>query len=157
MFTVRASDGDHMTNKREVAIVIVGLGASFAFGRYSVRAAPAITVQSTAVAQVKEDKKTHIIRKEVTARSQTGEVVKTVTTETTIQAQKDTATKNTAKVVEKPIARKSYNISGLVGVDASQAVPIYGIAVSREFIGPITGGVFGLTSGVVGISIGINF
>lgn len=36
-------------------------------------------------------------------------------------------------------------------------IPIYGISVSKEVFGPFTVGAFGYTSGMVGLSVGINF
>lgn len=51
------------------------------------------------------------------------------------------------------------NLSALAGNDFShpQILPIYGLSVSKSLLGPITVGAFGLTNGVVGLSVGINF
>lgn len=51
------------------------------------------------------------------------------------------------------------NVSGLVGNDLSKrgVLPIYGVSINKEIIGPITIGAFGLTSGVIGLSVGLNF
>lgn len=57
------------------------------------------------------------------------------------------------------LAKPKINISALVANDFTRGgfIPSYGIAVSKEFIGPITIGGFGLTNGIFGLSIGINF
>ncbi len=51
------------------------------------------------------------------------------------------------------------NVSVLVANDFSiRAIkPIYGVSVTKEVLGPITVGAFGLTSGTVGLSVGLNF
>ncbi len=80
----------------------------------------------------------------------------TDTTITTIDhTQKVDTDSKTTVVLSKP----KINLSVLVANDFSRGVliPTYGISVSKEFIGPITLGVFGLTSGTLGASIGYNF
>ncbi len=61
----------------------------------------------------------------------------------------------TAVVLKGP----EWNVSGLVGNDFSQGLikPIYGVSVSREILGPVTVGAFGLSNGVLGLSVGLNF
>ena len=51
------------------------------------------------------------------------------------------------------------NVSALVGNDFSKGIgfPAYGVSVTKQILGPVTVGAFGLTTGVVGISIGLNF
>lgn len=69
----------------------------------------------------------------------------------------DSKTK-TKTVVQAPQAKK-LNVSVLVANDFSQSTPklLYGVSVTKEVLGPITIGLFGLTNGTVGGSIGINF
>lgn len=52
-------------------------------------------------------------------------------------------------------ARPRVGLSALVGTDFS--TPVYGFAVNKEFIGPITLGAWGLTNKTLGVSIGLNF
>ncbi len=56
-------------------------------------------------------------------------------------------------------AKPILNVSALVANDfsKSQIQPIYGVSVSKEVLSNITIGVFGLTSGTLGLSVGINF
>lgn len=64
-----------------------------------------------------------------------------------------------SKVTEAPAPRKNLNVSALVGNDFSRGVfkVVYGVSVSKEVLGPVTVGIYGLTSGTVGVSIGLNF
>lgn len=73
---------------------------------------------------------------------------------TRIDKNKDSQTK-----IETKVSTSKTNVSLLASVDYSESVikPIYGISVSRELIGPITLGVFGMSNMTLGVSIGINF
>jgi len=54
--------------------------------------------------------------------------------------------------------RNTINISALYSVDTTDRFrPAYGLSVSKEVLGPITIGIFGLTDGTIGVSIGGNF
>lgn len=54
--------------------------------------------------------------------------------------------------------KKSINLSALVGVSVYEPlIPIYGISVTKPIFGPITAGVFGLSTGTIGVSIGCDF
>ena len=61
------------------------------------------------------------------------------------------------KTITKPPPK--LNVSALAGIDTATSLlkPIYGISISKEFMGPITVGAYGLTNGVVGLSVGVNF
>ena len=49
-------------------------------------------------------------------------------------------------------------ILALAGVSVHNlSSPIYGVSVSRSLIGPISVGVFGLSSGVAGVGVGLSF
>lgn len=54
---------------------------------------------------------------------------------------------------------KRLNVSVLVANDFSNSVPkpLYGVSVTKEVLGNVTLGIFGLTSGVIGGSIGYDF
>ena len=50
------------------------------------------------------------------------------------------------------------NISALVGVDLPNSLkPLYGASFTKQFLGPISIGAWGLTNGTLGVSVGINF
>jgi hypothetical protein len=77
------------------------------------------------------------------------------TTTTTDRSIKSIIDNKTIVMVHKP----TINISALIGKDFHKSgfEPLYGVSVSKEFIGPVTIGAFGLTSSVVGVTIGLNF
>lgn len=79
------------------------------------------------------------------------------TTTTTTDHSVKTETDNKTSVVAK---KATTNISALIGNDFSRSgiLPLYGVSVSKEILGPVTLGVFGLiTNGVIGLSVGVNF
>jgi hypothetical protein len=78
-------------------------------------------------------------------------------TETQEKSEKDTTTKETeTKVVENS---RRLQVSVLAGPDFTNlsAPIVYGAHISRPFLGPITLGVWALSSGVGGVSIGLQF
>lgn len=52
-------------------------------------------------------------------------------------------------------ARSKVNLSALVGTDLYK--PVYGGHISKELLGPISVGAWGLTNATFGVSIGVNF
>jgi len=57
-----------------------------------------------------------------------------------------------------PPKLSTLNVSALVGTDPMNSFkPLYGFSVSKQFIGPVTIGLWGLTNSTVGISLGLNF
>lgn len=135
---------------------------AFAGGRYSNRGV-SVTSDSTTKTDliVNQDKNTHTVTTTIQEKQPTG-AVKTVTTVDTVTDTKTTAQKDTDKTkVETitPAKTSLINVSALVANDFSRGllVPTYGVSVNKELIGPITLGAFGLTSGIVGVSIGLNF
>lgn len=81
----------------------------------------------------------------------------TVTTVETVDSKTKAKTEATASL-ETP-KKQLTNISALVGNDFSKSpiIPLYGISIQREIVGPLTVGAFGLTNGTIGVSIGLNF
>lgn len=148
-----------MTPKAKIVITLAVLLAAFAAGRYSVQ-----TPKTVATEDIKKedqtDKNTH------TVTTTTKKVHKDGEEETVITVVKDTnlSTKNTVtddkRVEVTPAKKNTINVSALIGIDIgtiSKPVPIYGVSVNKELLGPVTGGLFGLTNGTLGVSIGLNF
>lgn len=69
----------------------------------------------------------------------------------------DSTTKSTTSTVS--AVRNRTNISLLISNDFSRSriTPDYGMAFSREVLGPVTIGLFGLTNKTLGVSVGLNF
>lgn len=110
-------------------------------------------VQTKTVETTKEVVRTDVQTVIKTVRLPNGQE-ETTTTVVDHTITKDTASK-TAVVVKAP----TINVSALVANDFSTGSlkPLYGISVSKELLGPITVGAFGLTNGTIGLSLGINF
>lgn len=90
-------------------------------------------------------------------------VVRTVkqpdgTTDTTTTIE-DHSTRTETSKNQTVVARSKLSASLLVANDFSTRLfqPIYGAHVSKEILGPITVGVFGLSNATVGLSVGLNF
>lgn len=74
---------------------------------------------------------------------------------TTIVEDIKTKEKQTAQVESK---RTRVSVQALIGTDVTNRFqPVYGAAVSKEVLGQITIGAFGLTNGTLGVSLGLNF
>lgn len=133
-----------------IALILV----AFAAGRASVMKD---TTKSTTIDQEEQkSKNTHTQTTTTTIKAPNGEV-KTVTTTDTVSnteiTKKEVVTKN-EQVVSK---NKTLNVSALISVSNIMDRPNYGISVSKEVMGPITAGVWGLNNGMLGLSVGINF
>lgn len=126
---------------------IAGLIVASAMIYFAPKPPPAVTKSevehSTSVA--------HTQTTTVTTKKTDGEVVTTTTTDQT-----KTADKTDQKTVQVPVF-SPYHLDALAGIDIRSHEPIYGISVSKQFIGPISLGAFGLTSGIVGVSAGVSF
>lgn len=136
-----------MQTSYKAIIIAVALGLSFAGGRYSVN-------KNIDKSQTEEtDKNKHKETEIITVKQPDGSVkiIKHIVEDS------NSSTTKTKKYEEKVI-KKTLNISALVSNNIHEPLnPIYGISVSKEFIGPVTIGAFGLTNGTVGLSIGVNF
>jgi len=156
-----------MTTKTKIITGIVIVATAFAFGRYS---APERV--RTEVKTVEVEKKTETKESNTNRHKETTTVTITKpdgSTETTTKTTEDTNLKTDSKLVDdttkssdttKEVTRggNKLSIAALSGINYSKPDQlIYGASVSKELIGPITLGAFGLTDKTVGISIGLNF
>jgi hypothetical protein len=151
-----------METKYAVAGAVIALAVSFSAGRYSVGQPTVSTVVDTKTkVDVAKDSDTNTKTKIVEVKTKDGTVTKT----TTIEQIKDEDTKivqdiqTHAQQTITPPKRNSVNISALMGTRLTDnfGVPIYGAMVSKEVLGMVTVGAFGLTNGTVGVSIGFTF
>ncbi len=141
-------------SKLQVGIVLAFMLASFGLG-YGYRNSQKAT-ESVVVDEVKT-RDNHTVVTTVTSKQPNGDIKVTKT----IDSDTKTNVKENKQVVEtKQPAAKTINISALAGLDFSKPLaltPIYGISVSKQVLGPIAIGAFGLTNGVVGLSLGVTF
>lgn len=150
-----------MTIRTKTLAAILALLVAFASGRYSVNQIASSTTLKTAESDTKsqKDKDVHTITTTTTTKDPSGKQVTTTTTDTTAETRstKDQVTKSvdqTSVVMQK---QSKLNLSVLGGIDIRSRTPVYGASITKQFLGPITLGVFGLTNGTVGASIGIDF
>jgi hypothetical protein len=147
-----------MNNK----LVILGaLVLGLAIGRYSLPAKIETKVVEVEKKQTETDRDKHKETTTVTKELPDG------TKETTTKTTEDTNTKRTAETnkTSESESTRTYGgakttisvLGGITGVPGSVGGPIYGLSVTKNILGPIVGGAFGLTNGTVGVSLGLEF
>lgn len=164
-------------NKYWIGGAALALVVSFAAGRFSA-AKPAITtvttahaIVNTAVATV-DQKTTHDTRTVVVYRdrvthtdgtveekSETRAVSgETVTEHATKHASEHADTATVSAVTITPYQPR-WNVSAMAGVDVLHITRplVYGVSVDYRLIGPVTVGVWGLSSGMGGVRAGLQF
>lgn len=130
-----------------LALMILSFGLGYGFRN---------SLSSTAVSQTSQTKDNHTVVTTVTTKAPNGDVkiVKTIDSDI-----KTNILKEVKVTVPAPPASK-FNVSALAGVDVSHLrslQPIYGVSVSKQVFGPVTAGAFGLTNGIIGVSLGVSF
>lgn len=140
-----------MPNKYQFSILLVLLLVSFAFGRYSVTSNQKPEVEIAKTKDQVKDVDTHEVITRV--KSPTGEI-KTVTTIDT-SSKTQTATEVSKAVI--PVKNAKLNVSALVAFNHDFEGPKYGLSVTKEGLGPFTGGIWGLNNGTLGFSLGVDF
>lgn len=85
---------------------------------------------------------------------------KTVTTEL-VDKSKSTSDTNinvdSEKSKETTYSKNTITINGLIGLGLQDRQPIYGISVSKQLLGPIQIGIWGLSNKTGGFSLGLSF
>jgi hypothetical protein len=142
-------------------VSIIGLSAmaalvlTFAAGRWSAPdhiVTKTVTVEKKTEDDVKHEKTTTVEVKQPNGTDTTT----TVTTDDTEDKERDDTSISQTKETSKSSSKLT--IAALAGVNVtSPGTMIYGGSVSRGLIGPISIGVFGLSNGVGGASIGLSF
>ena len=148
-----------MQVKYKVIISVVVLAVAFASGRYSVNSSPNTKTTEVVKTNTQEqtDQNKHIVTV-ITKDCKTGKEVTTITEDDVVREKEAQKTVTDLLQTVTQQQRSKFNVSALADVDLTSAFkPSYGISIEREVIGPITAGVYGLTNGVIGISIGVNF
>jgi hypothetical protein len=157
-----------MSTKTKIIIAIVVIATSIAVGRYS---APTKIVTKTVTIEV--EKKVDKVADDTNRHKETTkvEVVKPDgSKETTTKIVEDT-NKQHSSIDTDQLSKKSdsskeiiknndkLTLSALAGVklsDISSGLD-FGASVTKPILGPITVGLFGLKSGMIGVSVGLTF
>lgn len=156
-----------MNLQTKIGIAAALLAAAFAFGRWS---APTKIKTETKIVEVEkkteETKKDENKNKKTTTHTKVSPDGTRETTTTTVETDRKstdrsrTDDKSTTQVITKEVEKsKSYvTISALAGMSFKDlTTPFYGGSLSKPVLGPITLGVWGLTNGTGGVSIGLTF
>ena len=166
-----------MTTKTKVIITVISLAVAFAFGRYTTPVKTVEVIKTVEVDKKTDDKKTDRQKDdnsvttivEVTHPDGTKEKTTTITHKTqdhtkTDESRREEDSKSSETTKETYRSSGRVTISALGGLylpnfPSSLASPqrVYGIAVSKEVLGPLSIGVFGLNDYTAGISVGLSF
>lgn len=142
-------------NKVKIISYILVVILAFALGRYTATT-QTVKVETHADTRVTDDKDIHKV--EVITKEPTGIMTDTITTDT-IDLKQIAKTVDTTQTTTQTKASR-LNISALAGTDLSKGLnitPVYGAAITKDVLGPVSIGAFGLTNGTMGVSIGISF
>lgn len=141
------------TNNRWQAVVgLLLLIGAYAVGRW---ASPEKVITKTVTVEVeKKQEKTNTVIVKVTKPD--GTVTETTTTNTETNTETKTKDKSETIVQNK---KQSLHISALAGLDVTNPAGgfVFGAHVSKQILGPVSIGLFGLTNKTVGASIGLSF
>jgi len=156
-----------MSSKIKVLIAGFVVLTAFAVGRYTVPEVIKTVTKTVEVEKKTEDKKTDSQDHKKVTIVDTVKPDGTKTRITTITDDRDTktvdnSTDNTTKseTQSKEVSRGSQplTVSLLASENISApGVPVYGLAITRPVLGPITLGAFAFTNSTVGLSIGLTF
>jgi hypothetical protein len=141
---------------------VVILTVTFAAGRYSVSPPIVKTTEHVQEAEeTAEKRQTHTKETTVETKKPDGTDTIVTTVDQTVGEQKqqqDDTTKDLQQTVTPP-KKNTVNISVLGANDFGKGLlaPTYGLSVTKEVLGPVTLGAFGLMNGTVGISVGLDF
>lgn len=142
------------SNSKVLLTLVCIILLSFAIGRYTATIGKSVDTKSST--QIDETKNTETHTTITQTKDPNGQV-KTVTTidsNTSTKIDEDKTKESHTQVS----AQSKINVSALVGNDFNNPfLPIYGVSASKEFLGPITVGAWGLTNGTIGLSLGLNF
>ena len=149
-----------LSTKTKVILVSAGLIISFASGRYSV-SKPEISTNTKAdtTLQQEVDKQLNtqtviVYEKAKDGTEKTTETITDLSREETVAKEKESEAQVTTVT---PPKNNQYRVDVLAGIGITNPYPVYGASVSKQFIGPISLGAWGLSNGTVGLSIGVSF
>ncbi len=138
--------------------LLAALAASFALGIYVTP--DKVRVETKVVEVVKQVEVEREKHKEttVTERPDGSKETKTVEDTKTQKNTEETKDSNTAVKESETHPSNKISISALGGFQTYNAFyPVYGLSISRPLIGPVVIGLWGITPGVVGVSLGLQF
>ncbi len=145
-----------MTNKIKLILSIVALTISFAAGRLSV-AAPEVKTDAKQTSTSDQHEVQDTSTTTVTVKQPDGAETTTTKTDTTTKIITIADSTTDVKTDILPPKANTLNVSALGGYYFGGRDLVYGVHISKQFIGPISAGLWGLNNGTIGVSVGINF
>lgn len=149
-----------MSNKTKVLIGFAALTLTVLLIRYTATEYKTETkveekkTEETKVEKVEHKKTVTII---VEKPDGTKETNTTTTEDTDTVTETDKKSDTTTETVKEPVSSK-ISILAMMGVPITGPYqPIYGISISKPVFGPVSVGVWGFSSGVAGVSLGLSF
>lgn len=140
-----------MTKLVKLLSIIGVLLLAFALGRYS--APKSVVTDTKKNTEIKRNTNKHSTTTTVKTPDGGVKIIKVVDSTSDTETKKESSSSSSTTY-----NRKVLNVSLLAGNDSLDLSNIkYGISVTKEIIGPITAGVYGLNNGTLGVSIGVNF
>lgn len=151
-----------MSIKVKILISILVIGTSYAFGRYTAPEKIKTIEVEKKVDTSKTDAEKNVHKKTTVTKTTKPDGTVTEVTEITdesVISKKKTTTDTVTDSKSTEITKSSgiLTIEGMVSLDVKQGSVWYGAHISRNLLGPIRIGAFGLTSGTAGVTVGLDF
>lgn len=151
-----------MSLKYKIIIVIAYTATAVAMGRYltpeKIKIETKIVEVEKKTVDKNDNKHKHTVITEIDNKDGSKETkTDIVYTDEKTTAVTDDVNKTTDTVKEITKGSDKVTISALGGFDFNTLKPVYGASVSKPLLGPIAIGAWGVSSGQVGISIGLQF
>lgn len=137
----------------KAGLLLLVILISFAFGRYSANSIE--TKSSETIANEQKTTDTHIQTVTTTTQNPNGSVTVVQTKDSISETKLQEDIKQTSQET-KVSADKKLTVEALAALDSNRVLS-YGLHISKEVLGPINVGVFGLNNGTIGLSAGISF
>ena len=138
--------------------IIVALIIGFVAGKLTEQHETKSVSQIDTKVETDKQKDTKIVETKVETKSPDGETKVVTTTETVISERKETVKDRTETKTEtsSPTGNR-VTLTGMAGYDFDKKLTVYGGGVSKEILGPVSIGVWGLSNGTAGVSLGLRF
>jgi hypothetical protein len=159
-----------MTDKYKIVLLVVALAAAFACGRYltpekvrteteTVEVEKKVYVHDAVTDQMRHKKTTVVEVSKPDGSKEKTTVISddTETSKTEHDGSSSESTKIGSSTSETTKGSSRVTISALAAFDSRFTSPNYGASVTRPVLGPITLGLFALTPGIYGASVGLTF
>lgn len=143
-----------LTNLKYFALVgLACLAVGYVFGRFETP-----DVKTAETTQMNTDKQKDVVTQTTTTVQEQPNGAKTTQTVTTSHTVASVATSEQSKEKTSSTTGGGHtNFDLLYGYQIGRAGPVYGGAITKDVLGPISLGVWGLTNSTYGVSLGVSF